>query len=316
MALSNMKKKGLLRTAFECLEKNPEKNVHKLVEVVDQVAEEESDSFSAQRAELREVLKHPESSMYHLVMRVLHDTDREVLKTAFENFFLNASIIGDKKKEEYRKKYHCDVPWAISLDPSLEETDEIIEQGMKRGTYLYVYTGEELMAHRKKLIALCEKYSDCQFICFTNATLIDQMFAHEVLHVKNFIPVIRVEGLEETTESRRGMSAYLHAAKAMEIMNKRRLPFGISVCYTSQNMESVSSMEFIDQMIEWGAQFIMYFQSTSMENETVSELRPTLERQELMKRRIRKIRETKPIFVTDFQNAEYFWRSNPKVKMA
>jgi hypothetical protein len=53
-----------------------------------------------------------------------------------------------------------------------------------------------------------------------------------------------------------------------------------------------------------------------MENETVSELRPTLERQELMKRRIRKIRETKPIFVTDFQNAEHFWRSNPKVKMA
>ena len=43
-----------------------------------------------------------------------------------------------------------------------------------------------------------------QFLSFTNATLIDEAFANEMLRVKNFVPAISVEGFEDATDGRRG----------------------------------------------------------------------------------------------------------------
>ena len=45
------------------------------------------------------------------------------------------------------------------------------------GVYMYIYTGGEPLVRKEDLIALCEKHSDCQFLSFTNATLIDEAFA-------------------------------------------------------------------------------------------------------------------------------------------
>ena len=64
------------------------------------------------------MLADPENNMYQLIMSVFHDIDREVLKATLENFFFNANIVGWPKQEENRKKYDCNVPWAILLDPT------------------------------------------------------------------------------------------------------------------------------------------------------------------------------------------------------
>ena len=50
---------------------------------------------------------------------------------------------------------------------------------------MYIYTGGEPLVRKKDLIKLCEKHSDCVFLCFTNATLIDEDFANEMLRVSN-----------------------------------------------------------------------------------------------------------------------------------
>ena len=77
------------------------------------------------------------------------------------------------------------------------------------------------------LIALCNKHNDCQFLCFTNATLIDEDFADQMLRVKNFVPAISVEGFEEATDSRRGAGTYQAVMKAMQVLKEHKLPFGI-----------------------------------------------------------------------------------------
>ena len=51
-------------------------------------------------------------------MDIMKDTDPDVLKATFMNFFLNANIIGWPKQEQNRKKYNCNIPWAILLDPT------------------------------------------------------------------------------------------------------------------------------------------------------------------------------------------------------
>jgi MoaA/NifB/PqqE/SkfB family radical SAM enzyme len=66
---------------------------------------------------------------------------------------------------------------------------------------LYIYTGGEPLVRKDDLIRLCEKHPDCEFLCFTNGTLIDEEFADEMLRVKNFIPAISLEGFEEATDA-------------------------------------------------------------------------------------------------------------------
>lgn len=324
MSLTNQIKKTSFRTALGYIEKNPEQNALKLLNWVDRLAGNGPDSFDVQRAAFRKVLNDPDNNMNRLIMNVLRETDTGVLNKTFENFFLNASIIGWPKQEENRRKYNCNIPWAILLDPTsacnlkctgcwaaeygnklnltYDEIDSIISQGKELGVYMYIYTGGEPLVRRDDLISLCEKHSDCQFLSFTNATLIDEAFADEMLRVKNFIPAISVEGFESATDGRRGEGTYEKVVKSMRILRERRLPFGISCCYTSQNLDSISSCEFIDQMVEWGARFVWYFHYMPVGNDAAPELLPDARQREFMYHRIREIRASKPIFAMDFQN--------------
>ena len=328
MGIADSMKKAAFSTAFSYIGKNPEENAPKLMAWVDKLAGEGPDSFPAQRAAIRNVINDKNNNMHQLVMDIMKDTDPDVLKATFMNFFLNANIIGWPKQEENRKKYNCNIPWAILLDPtsacnlhctgcwaaeygnrlnlSLEEIDSIVSQGKQLGVYMYIYTGGEPLVRKKDLIAICEKHSDCQFLSFTNATLIDDAFADEMLRVKNFIPAISVEGFEEATDGRRGSGTYQKVIQAMSILKRKHLPFGLSCCYTSQNLDSISSFEFIDQMVEWGARFVWYFHYMPVGNDAVPELLPSPEQREFMYHRIRGIRATKPIFPMDFQNDAEF----------
>ncbi len=167
---------------------------------------------------------------------------------------------------------------------------------------MYIYTGGEPMVRSKDIIALCQKHSDCQFLAFTNATLIDEAFADDMLRVKNFIPAISLEGFEMATDGRRGNGVYQKVLRTMSILRQKRLPFGISACYTSQNLDSISSDEFIDQLVKWGAQFIWYFHYMPVGNDAVPALMPNPQQRKAMYYRIREIRSTKPLFAMDFQN--------------
>ena len=118
---------------------------------------------------------------------------------------------------------------------------------------MYIYTGGEPLVRKKDLIRLCEKHSDCVFLCFTNATLIDEDFADEMLRVGNFVPAISLEGFEEATDGRRGDGVYQKVTKAMSLLREKKLIYGISCCYTSANYESITSEEFYDSMIDLGA---------------------------------------------------------------
>ena len=304
------------------IEKDPEKNLEKLLDGFDLFS---NGSFAVQRKYFRKFLiDNPDSNWRKLAMRVLKEMHPRVLNKLVANFFLNANMIGWKKQEELRNKYNCNIPWAILLDPtsacnlhctgcwaaeygnrlnlSYEDIDSIIRQGKELGVYFYIYTGGEPLVRKKDIIRLCEEHDDCIFLSFTNGTLIDEAFANAMLRVGNFIPAISVEGFEEATDGRRGAGTFEKATGAMEILRSKRLPFGISACYTSQNLESITSEAFYDQTVAWGAYFIWYFHYMPVGKDAVPELMLTPEQREYIYHKIREYRQTKPIFGMDFQN--------------
>lgn len=323
-ASNTLKKLGIEQT-FNYIYKDPDKNMIKIMDWADKFAEGQ---FPSQRKAIREAIEDPAHPYYNYIRRLFKEVDPNVTKTLAVNLFINASLVGWKKQEELRNKYNCNIPWAILLDPTsacnlhctgcwaaeyghklnltYDEIDDIICQGKEMGIYFYVYTGGEPLVRKKDLIRLCEKHSDCVFLCFTNSTLIDEEFADEMLRVGNFVPAISLEGFEEATDGRRGQGVYQKVRKAMELLRRKKLVYGISCCYTSANYESIASEEFYDSLIEMGAYFVWYFHYMPVGNDAVPELMPTPTQRTGVYEKIRRYRATKPLFALDFQNdAEY-----------
>ena len=301
--------------------KDPDRNLVKLMDWADRFS---GGNFPTQRKLIRAAIEDPDHPYYSYIRRVIGGLDEDVLKTVAVNFFINANLIGWPKQEEMRQKYGCNIPWAILLDPtsacnlhctgcwaaeygnklnlSYDEIDDIIRQGKELGVYMYIYTGGEPLVRKKDLISLCEKHSDCLFLCFTNATLIDEAFADELLRVKNFVPAISLEGFEAATDGRRGQGVYQKVIHAIELLQARRLLYGISACYTSQNLDSIISEDFYNQLIDLGVYFIWYFHYMPVGNDASPELLPTPEQRVTAYQRIRRFRREKPLFAMDFQN--------------
>lgn len=323
-ASNTLKKLGIEQT-FNYIYKDPDKNMPKIMDWADKFAEGQ---FPSQRKAIREAITNPEHPYYNYIRRLFKEVDPNVTKTLAVNLFINASLVGWKREEELRNKYNCNIPWTILLDPTsacnlhctgcwaaeyghklnltYDEIDDIIQQGKEMGVYFYIYTGGEPLVRKKDLIRLCEKHSDCVFLCFTNSTLIDEEFADEMLRVGNFVPAISLEGFEEATDRRRGQGVYQKVRKAMELLREKKLVYGISCCYTSANYDSITSEEFYDSLIEMGAYFVWYFHYMPVGNDAVPELMPTPEQRTGVYEKIRHYRATKPLFALDFQNdAEY-----------
>lgn len=325
MSISTTLGKFGIEKSVKYLYKDPENNLRKIMDWADKFAQ---GKFVKHRKLIREAIEDPNNPYYHFIRHMIADIDHDVMSTIATNFFINANLVGWDTQEKYRKEYNCNIPWAILLDPtsacnlhctgcwaaeygnklnlSFDEIDDIIRQGKEMGVYMYIYTGGEPMVRKKDLIKLCEKHDDCVFLAFTNGTLIDEAFADEMLRVKNFIPAISLEGNEIATDGRRGDGVYQKATKTMELLHSKKLPYGISSCYTSANYDSITSEEYYDSLIEMGAYFIWYFHYMPVGNDASVDLLPTPEQREVVYRRIREFRLTKPLFAMDFQNdAEY-----------
>ena len=310
-----------LSQAVNFVYKNPEKNMMKVMEAVDKFA---GGHFPSQIQTIKDAIRDPEHPYYPYVRHVLFDVERDVVKTIINNFFFNVNLKGWKIQEDLREKYNCNIPWAVLLDPtsacnlhctgcwaaeygnklnlSFEEIDDLICQGKELGIYMYIYTGGEPLVRKKDIIRLCEKHSDCIFLCFTNGTLIDDEFADDMVRVKNFVPAISLEGFEEATDSRRGEGVYNRVIEAMQRLHDRKLFYGISACYTSQNYDSITSTEFLNKLIEFGVFFIWYFHYMPVGNDADVSLLPNPEQRKEVYRRINAFRDNHSLFMMDFQN--------------
>lgn len=265
---SNLQAAGL-RKAYEYIDTDPQNHLPKIVDFVDRFVP--SGILDAQLDTIKKVVGDPENNWYKYVVSFWTDIEAEIRRSIFENFVINAVSKWSDSNDDLQAKYNCNIPWAMLMDPTsacnlqctgcwaaeygnrlnmtYEELDGIIRQANALGIYFFLYSGGEPLVRKEDLIRLCEAHPDCQFTAFTNGTLIDEAFADELLRVKNFIPAISVEGFEKDTDFRRGEGTFHKVARAMAILKAKRVPFGISCCYTSKNVDMIGSEEYFDQMI-------------------------------------------------------------------
>ena len=130
--------------------------------------------------------------------------------------------------------------------------------------------------------------------------LIDQSFCEEMLRVGNFFVSVSIEGFEQANDGRRGEGHFEKALAAMDFMHKNRIPFGVSICYTSKNYKDVTSDAFLDLIISKGCYFAWYFHYMPIGDGANVNLMLNAEQREYMIHRVREIRGYtggKPIFM-------------------
>ena len=316
---------AVLSRMIKYVRKDPDTNLVKLIDkselfVGNIFPSKNFDSF-------REGAKDPENIWRQLALRLIDEIDDNVLMNMMLALGLGAGVNGTKTVRANREKYHCNIPWVILLDPTsacnrkckgcwsaeyghkqsltFEEMDRVLTEAKALGTHACLFTGGEPLLRKKDIIRLCEKHRDMAFHAFTNGTLIDEEFCREMLRVGNFFVSISVEGFEEANDGRRGQGHFQKALDAMDLMHSHRIPFGVSICYTSRNYKVVTSDEFLDLLISKGCVFAWYFHYMPVGLNADTSLLLSPDQRAYMKDRVREIRGLtggKELYCIDFQN--------------
>ena len=162
---------------------------------------------------------------------------------------------------------HCAGCYARSLETctdgapvrqlSAQDWGKIFAEAGELGIGFILLAGGEPMV-RKDVLAEAAKYPEILFPIFTNGTMISEDYFTLLNQHRNLIPVFSVEGGRETTDTRRGMGVYDKVQTAMKKLRDNRMIFGVSVTVTAENMQEVTSLDFVGKMSAVGCKAIFY----------------------------------------------------------
>lgn len=312
-----------IKQGIEYVKKDYDTNLFKLINWGKKMVKEELHLKVLNKLEER--LSDPTNVYADFVKKIVMGTDTNVILKLVPPF-VNAVVKSYDRRLAAMKEHDCNIPWAILIDittacnlkctgcwaaeygnklnMSYDDLNKIIQEGKALGTYVYLYTGGEPLVRKADLIRICKENPDCLFLAFTNGTLCDDAFADQLKEVGNMILTISIEGNEETTDSRRGQGTYKATLATMARLKARGVPFGLSLCYTKNNADVISSDEYVDFLIEQGAIFAWLFTFVPVGCSSSAELMATAEQRKKMYDQVRKWRfkEVKPLFMIDFFN--------------
>jgi len=185
---------------------------------------------------------------------------------------------------------------------SEEEVDRVLSEMRSLGAYFGVFTGGEPYLLKDMLLRMFRKYHDMYFLTYTNGTLLDEPTAKALGQAGNVIPAISLEGYEGETDNRRGAGVHKKILEAMARLRREGVIFGISVTYTRENIDTITSDEFVQYYRDLGALFAWYFMFMPVGKDPILELVPTPEQRWYVGQRVAELRKKYPLFMADFWN--------------
>ena len=116
MALKEKAQIFAIKKALEYMDKDPETNIPKLVDWMEKF--DVKGTLKKETKAIKGVVADPDNNWYKLILSLWQDIDSGVRNALFENFIINAAMLGYQRECEYKEKYNCNVPWAILMDPT------------------------------------------------------------------------------------------------------------------------------------------------------------------------------------------------------
>lgn len=296
--------------------KNPKDNLSNLLDTIEKY--DKNKILNKQYCYLKKALNNPNGNLYKFIIRILNDIDENILEKLICNFIINIVTKGIPKTNEIEQKEGCNVPYAIAIDLvslsnektlslEYETIAKIVSEGKELGCYLYLLTGDEPLAKKDEILKLCKANNDCIFVVFTDLKLMDEEFAKKSKKIENLLFSVSIEETEESTDIKDGKGTYKKSIEAMEILKKEKILFGFSTCVTSHNEEYVISENYINNMINLGCKYGLYYNYLPVGTDSSVDLIVEPIQREAMYFRLMEYRKTKQIFLVDFLNDARFF---------
>ena len=226
----------------------------------------------------RNVLSNPrEARFVHRMRRVVEKSERrrrEVLESDGLAVppFLIASIATTCN-------LHCKGCYARSNGIANDKTEQqkatlapeqwrtIMAEAASLGVNFTLLAGGEPMM-RRDIIQEVAKVKEMIFPVFTNGTLIGPTYIDLIKRNLNIVPVISIEGTAMGTDERRGRGVFERAMLSMDVLGQDDLIFGASITVTTENMELVTSPQFINTLREKHCRLLFYIEYVPTEKGT------------------------------------------------
>ena len=175
---------------------------------------------------------------------------------------------------------------------------DIFRQADELGISFILLAGGEPML-RRDIIEAAGKMQSILFPIFTNGTFIDERYFALFDKCRNLIPVMSIEGDQETTDARRGDGIYDKLIANMDEFHRRGLLFGASATVTTENLDEVLSDEFVTSLTDRGCKAIFYIEFVPV-TEEAQHLAPGDAERERIREGIDRLRLTHPeaVFVS------------------
>ena len=312
-------REALINNAVDLLDKDPEKNIEKIFSLV-----KKNIKYPDEKARIDFVYNFYKENKItqEYAQSIFRDTDKNCLKKFFTNFLANAVWFGKDQRAKLKEE-GGEVPWIILLSPSMrcnlrctgcyagnyskkddiakEEVDRLVKEARDLGIYYIIILGGEPFIN-DYMLDIYEKYSDVMFSPFSNGTMITAEVADRIKKLGNVIPMLSLEGFEEETDGRRGKGVFKKVMNVMDMLKERGILFGVSCATSRNNINTVTSDEFIDMLIEKGSRMSWYFLYMPVgERPSVKDML-TPEQRLYLGERTRKLRTEKTYFTLDFFN--------------
>ncbi len=169
-----------------------------------------------------------------------------------------------------------------------QEWQKIFDEANDIGVGFILLAGGEPFI-RRDIITIAAKTPDILFPIFTNGTMVDDEYLKLFDKNRNLVPILSIEGGEETTDNRRGKGVYEKLNTSMKRMKDAGVLFGASVTVTTENMREVLSDEFVNQMYGKGAKAIIYVEFVPV-TEEAKHLAPGDEERKFIKSELMRLR--------------------------
>ena len=255
---------------------------------------------------LKATLKNPRESAFLLKFAAaskVASSKRREAEDAGEHIpaFLIASITSQCNLHCagcYSRSNHATEDCAPVRQLTNDQWLDIFRQADELGISFILLAGGEPML-RRDIIEAAGKMQSILFPIFTNGTFLDERYFALFDKCRNLIPVMSIEGDQETTDARRGDGIYDKLIANMDEFHRRGLLFGASATVTTENLDEVLSDEFVTSLTDRGCKAIFYIEFVPV-TEEAQHLAPGDAERERIREGIDRLRLTHPeaVFVS------------------
>ena len=246
-------------------------------------------------------------SIYKIAVITTHPKIRESYLRSYFRIYTEhidkdgrgGSIIIEITKKCNKTCTHCYSKYAGQVEEMSDENlHRIIQYARNNFKHIFITGGEPTLDPR--ILVLAKQNPDIVFFFFTNASTIDDSYAHQLSEVGNLIPMIGIDGSSQHShDAFRGEGSYQEVLRAIKALSTYNVSWGCITLVTETNASEVLQPAFVDDKITKGAFLLRYLEYTPVGPKPLVELILSGETYYQMEKRKKDIINSKNIYMQE-----------------